>query len=257
MEKQGIRGSGAGCMPDIANLPKDKFPEKQMAVIAEALLKLAADAEVRAEMPDIDRQVEDFISAIKKSDSLTIETCLTKLYLRLHSAGSIYSSSESGALRMRNGYSCISSGLSPLIKAGNFINPESVVAELGAGNGLQGLLLQYLYPHKKTLQIELSSEMIRIGRIFQEALGIRKESVEWINDDIINVSLKGADFVYVYRPARPSDSGREIYRAIASKLAAGHKPLIVFSIADCLAEFFNDRFSVFYTDGHLTCFSKK
>jgi len=79
-----------------------------------------------------------------------------------------------------------------------FITPDSVVVDLGAGNGLQGLLLQCLSPHRKTLQVELSSEMIRIGRLFQEALGISADRVEWIHDDIVNASIEAADIVYLY-----------------------------------------------------------
>ena len=140
--------------------------------------------------------------------------------------------------------------------AKKFIKPESIVADLGAGNGLQGLLLQRICPHRKTLQIELSSELIRLGKIFQESLGISSDRIEWIHDDIVNVSIDTADFIYIYRPAKPIDRGRELYQSIARKLSAGNKPLIIFSVADCLAAFLDKRFSVFYTDGHLTCFIK-
>jgi hypothetical protein len=112
-------------------------------------------------------------------------------------------------------------------------------------------------PTPKTLQIELSSEMIRVGWIFQQALGISDDRVEWVNDDIANVSIEDVDFVYIYRPARPLGSGRELYQAITCKLAEVRKPLIVFSVADCFAKFLDKRFSIFYTDGHLMCFFKE
>jgi hypothetical protein len=99
--------------------------------------------------------------------------------------------------------------------------------------------------------------MIRTGRLFQEALGISADRVEWIHDDIVKVSLEAADIVYLYRPARSSRKGLELYQTIARTLASVPKPLMVFSIADCLGQFLDKRFSLFFTDGHLTCFSKR
>jgi len=236
---------------------ENKFPEKQMAVIAQSLLELATNSTVRSELLDLDQYVKSFMREMEEGDSSSLENVLLKLYIRLHSAGSQYAPTEKELLIKRKGYSCHPGGLSPLIRAERFIRPESIVADLGAGNGLQGLLLQYICPHRKTLQIEISSELIRIGRIFQQALGISADRVEWIHDDIVNVSIEDADFVYLYRPAKPLDSGNELYQAIAQKLSAGNKPLVVFSVADCLAKFLDKRFSIFYTDGHLTCFVKK
>ncbi len=236
---------------------RNRFPEKEMVPIVEALLDLARNDEVCSELPDIHCNVNDFMKAAGAGDILGLESAAIKLYLSLHGAGSAYSSSERQTLGLKGGYSCISGGLSPLIMARKFINPASVVADLGAGNGLQGLLLQRLCPHKRTLQIEISSEMIRVGRIFQRALGIGDERIEWINNDIADVSLESVDFVYIYRPARPSDRGSELYRAIALKLEAIRKPVVIFSVADCLSGFLDKSFTVYYTDGHLTCFSKQ
>lgn len=242
---------------DLDNVLEKIFPGKQMACIAQSLLKLATDIIVRSELPDLDQQVKNFSGAIEEGDPSSLESVLLTLYIRLHSAGATYSPSEKELLTKRRGYSCHPGGLSPLIMAEQFIRPESIVADLGAGNGLQGLLLQRLYPHQRTLLIELSSELIRIGRMFQHVLGISADRVEWIHDDIINVSIEAADFVYLYRPAKPLDSGKELYQAIARKLSAGNKPLVLFSVADCLTTFLDERFSILYTDGHLTCFVKK
>ena len=230
---------------------------KQMNAISRAIFKLATNDFVRSELPNLDQYVKSFMAAMEKDDPSALEYALNRLYIQLHIAGSKYSPSERKLLSIRNGYSCYPGGLSPLIMAEPFIKSESIVVDLGAGNGLQGLLLQRVYPHQKTLQIELSSEMIRVGRIFQQALGISDDRVEWINDDIANISIEDVDFVYIYRPARPFGSGRELYQAIARKLAQVRKPLIVFSVADCLAKFLDKRFSIFYTDGHLTCFFKE
>lgn len=239
------------------NFFEDKFSEKQMAVVAQSLLELASNSAVRSELPDLDQYVKSFMVAMEKEDPSSLEYALLNLYIQLHSAGSEYSPSEKELLIKRKGYSCHPGGLLPLIMAEQFIRPESIVADLGAGNGLQGLLLQRICPHRRTLQIELSSEMIRVGRIFQQALGISSDRVEWIHDDMVNVSIEAADFVYIYRPAKPLDTGKELYQVVARKLASVHKPLIIFSIADCLAQFLDERFSIIYTDGHLTCFTKK
>jgi len=233
---------------------ENRFAEKKMTVIAESLLDLATHSNVRSEMPYLDQYVKDFMSALEKGEPSSIEDALLTLYIRLHSTGFRYSQSEKEILKKRNAYLCHPGGLSPLILAEKFIRPETTVADLGAGNGLQGLLLQRICPHRKTIQIELSAELIRIGKIFQEALGISSDRIEWIHDDIVNVSIDAADFIYLYRPAKPLERGKELYQAIARKLSAGNKPLVIFSVADCLGHYLDTRFSISYTDGHLTCF---
>ena len=236
------------------NLFESTSCEKQISIITKALLKIATNNAVKSEIPEIDHYIENLKSALKKGELPTLERALLNLYIRLHGAGSAYSPQERETLTKRKGYSCYPGGLSPLIKAVQFIKPDSIVADLGAGNGLQGLLLQCICPHQKTIQIELSSEMIRVGRLFQQALGLSAERVEWIHDDIVNVSIEAADFIYVYLPAKPLDGGKEIYEAIAHKVSTIKRPLVIFSVADCLAKFIDSRFSVSYTDGHLTCF---
>ena len=43
---------------------------------------------------------------------------------------------------------------------------------------------------------------------------------------------------------------------VGRKLAAGPNPRIVLSVADCLGPYLQGRFSILFTDGHLTCFIK-
>jgi hypothetical protein len=229
---------------------------KQTSIVTESLLKIATDSIVQTEIPSIDHYVKNLRDVLKKDNPSALEIGLLNLYTQLHRAGSVYSPYERDLLLERRGYSCHPGGLSPLIKAVQFVKPESVVADLGAGNGLQGLLLQCLSPHRKTIQIEISSEMIRIGRIFQRALGISDDRIEWIHDDIMNVSIKTADFIYIYLPAKPLEGGKEVYEAIAHKLSMMNRPLVIFSVADCLAKFLGGQFSIIYSDGHLTCFVK-
>jgi len=241
----------------MVSLFEDKSLEKQVFAVTGSLLELASNAAVQAEVPNLDRYVINLRDAIKNGDFAALENPMLNLYTHLHRAGSVYSPSERDLLLKRKGYTCHPGGLSPLIKAVEFIRPGSIIADLGAGNGLQGLLLQAICPHRKTIQIEISSELIRIGRIFQRALGIKYDRVEWIHDDVMNVSIGEADFVYIYLPAKPIEGGVAVYKAIAGRLGAIEKPIVIFSVADCLAEFLDSRFSIFYTDGHLTCFSRK
>ena len=96
-----------------------------------------------------------------------------------------------------------------------------------------------------------------MGRLFQKALGIPDERVEWICDDIINVSFQGVDFIYIYRPAKPEGSGLRLYETIAEKLINMRNRVVVFSVADCLYESVKDHFQIIYSDGHLTCFTNR
>lgn len=230
---------------------------EQSPAITKSLLGLATNAAVQKEFPELDRYAKNLEDALESGDIALVEISLLSLYTRLHGAGSGYSPREREQLSKRKGYACYPGGLSPLVKAVQFIGPDSVVTDLGAGNGLQGLLLQRICPHRKTIQVEISSQLIRVGRMFQQALGIDADRVEWIHDDIVRVSVEEADFVYLYLPAKPLDGGREVYEAIARTLSMAEKPRVIFSIADCLAGFLGREFSVAYTDGHLTCFVKQ
>jgi hypothetical protein len=154
-------------------------------------------------------------------------------------------------------YLCHPGGLSPILKAGPFIRRTTVSGDFGAGNGLQGLLLQHLYPHKRTVQIEMSSRLVEAGRHLQAWLGIAPERVEWIVGDVSEVSPAGMDFVYLYRPVRPTGAGNRFYESFAAELERAERPAVVFSVADCLGPFLSAGFEAFYGDGHLTCFRRK
>ena len=56
--------------------------------------------------------------------------------------------------------------------AAPFFTPETRFVDYGAGNGLQGLLFQHLYPHRLTTLVELGGPMIEQGRRLQALLGI-------------------------------------------------------------------------------------
>jgi len=201
------------------NLFESPSSKEQLSIIIRSLLKIATNNAVRAECSEIGPYVKTLKNALKTGDIPSLERALLNLYIRLHGAGSSYSAQEREILTERRGYSCYPGGLSPLIKAAQFIRADSTFADLGSGNGLQGLLLQCICPHKKTIQVELSFEMIRVGRIFQQALGVSADRVEWIHDDIVNVSIEAADFIYLYLLAKPLDGGKRFTRPSPIKLA--------------------------------------
>ncbi len=231
--------------------------DDRMRSIAEALIEVGMDKTVRLMLPGIGPSMDNLVVALDGEDSPALESSLVGLYILLHNAGSWYVPEELEMLKKRSGYLNYPGGLLPIMMAEQYIKPETIVFDLGAGNGLQGLLLQRLYPHRKTVQVELSGEMIRVGRIFQCALHIGDDRVEWLNDDIVEVPLKPADFIYLYRPARPSGSGTEVYRRIAARVAESDRPLVIFSVADCLGRFLDRSLSVVYSNGHLTCFRRE
>jgi hypothetical protein len=233
---------------------KDRGKVKRLET---AFLTLAADPKIYRSFPSIAKAADTLTQAKANDREDEIETRLLELYCELHHAGSEYQRSERIVLDNKDGYFNHPGGISPLLKAEKYIGPESHVADLGAGNGLQGLLFQFLYPHKVTIQVELSSEMINVGKIFQRILGISEENVVWINDDIMNVSLEEVDFLYLYRPSKPTRSGVKLYESLVDKLSTRKRSITIFSIADCLRDFLDKSFVEFYSDGHLTCFEKR
>ena len=168
-----------------------------------------------------------------------------------------YSDDERSRMDAAGGYWNHAGGLSPILKAEPWISPDTVSADFGAGNGLQGLLLQVLYPHAKIVQIEISARMAGIGERLREWLGVPPDRVEWIVGDVLDVPATGYDFIYLYRPVRPEGPGRDFYTRFAREVESEDRPPIIFSIADCLRDFITDRYEVFYRDGHLTCFKPR
>jgi hypothetical protein len=167
-----------------------------------------------------------------------------------------YTDEERQRVLETGGYLCHVGGLAPILKAVPFLGPSTVSADFGAGNGLQGLLMQKLRPHRKTVQIEISSRMVEAGKKLQDWLGIPRERVEWITSHVSEVSPVGIDFIYIYRPVRPTGEGERFYRDFAARLSASDEPVVIFSIADCLRSFLPSEFEVFFSDGHLTCFRR-
>lgn len=231
--------------------------ESKIELIRKAFFRLSESPEVLSEFPNLGQFSDPLKASLNSKIEDDIEISFLNLYCELHRAGSTYSADERQILDDKKGYFNHPGGISPLLKAESFIKPDSIVADLGAGNGLQGLMFQCLYPHQKTIQIELSAEMIRLGKIFQKVLKIPETSIRWIQDDILNVSLDEIDFLYLYRPSKPIKSGIKLYEKISLDLNSRQRPLTIFSIADCLKDYLNTDYRIFYSDGHLTCFQKQ
>lgn len=227
----------------------------QLKKIEEAFAAIASDQTVLNDFPTIGTAANDYREKSRGGYSDDAEISFLNFYCEIHRSGSEYLPGEREKLDNKHGYFNHPGGLSPLLRAKPYITDQSITADLGAGNGLQGLLFQYLYPHACTFQVELSSKMITIGKKFQKALGIPEERIEWINDDIINFDLSSVDFLYLYRPSKPIKDGLVLYQNLQKKLSDRNKSLIIFSIADCLKDFLSHRYKEFYNDGHLTCFS--
>ncbi len=197
-----------------------------------------------------------FLAASHDDDGELLEETFLDFYAHLHMHEAPYTAAERQQVDAAGGYWSHAGGLSPILKAGSWIHPETLSVDIGAGNGLQALLMQKLYPHARCCQIEISSVMVEIGRRLQKWLGIPESRVEWRVADVLETTLGGWDFVYLYRPVRPVGPGAAFYRRLASALEKEPTEVIVFSIADCLGTFLPESFVRFYTDGHLTCYRK-
>ena len=197
-----------------------------------------------------------FLASVEAPNGEALEEAFLLLYAELHGYEVPYTPEERDRVAETGGYLSHVGGLSPILKAAPFIGPGTVSGDFGAGNGLQGLLIQKLVPHAKTVQVEISSRMVEAGRLLQGWLGIPEDRVDWVVGDVSEVSPAGMDFVYLYRPLRPTGPGEDFYRSFAEQLGASQRSVVIFSIADCLRPYLSPEFEVFYCDGHLTCFRR-
>ncbi len=240
----------------LAALPEYRDHEVQVAQVAWALVRIAESGFGRSIAPECFPLARRLLASVGSGSAEACEALLLELYSRLHELGSSYSAEERMRLDSIHGYINYPGGLSPILQARSWLRPESTSVDLGAGNGLQGILLQELYPHRRTIQVELSGELIATGRKIQALLGIPVERLVWAHTDIASVSLRSVDFVYLYRPARPTGEGEALYRRIAENLEAAPFDVVVFSVADCLGSYLGGGFCRIYTDGHLSCYAR-
>jgi hypothetical protein len=199
-------------------------------------------------------RLQDRLARVAESGSAEdVESALLRLYDHVHMSDAPYSPEERRRMDASGGYWNHAGGLSPIVKAGPWIAPDTASADFGAGNGLQALLLQVLFPHARTVQIEISARMRDIGEGLREWIGVPRHRVEWVTDDVLETPATGYDFVYLYRPVRPEGPGRDFYARFAREVESETRPPVIFSVADCLRDFLSARYEVFYSDGHLTC----
>jgi hypothetical protein len=206
--------------------------------------------------PHYDAYKDRFLETARGRDGDAVEEAFLTLYSHVHGHEAPYTEAERTRVDETGGYWCHAGGISPILKAAPFIGPDTVSGDFGAGNGLQSLLFQKLYPHKKAVLIEISSKMVEAGKHLQEWLGIPRDRVEWVVGDVLDASPRGIDFIYLYRPVRPEGTGRIFYEKFAADLAGTDDRVVIFSIADCLRSFLPETFEMFYTDGHLTCYRR-
>jgi len=226
----------------------------RLEALIDRLLELPNPPKSLAVFADFSALRDRLAASVERHDFENIEERFLELYAHLHMNRAGYTTAERQRMDAVGGYWNHAGGLSPILKAEAWIDKHTRSADFGAGNGLQGLLLQVLYPHTRTVLIEISSELVEIGENLREWLGVPARRIEWIVDDVINIAATGFDFIYLYRPVRPRGPGRDFYARFAQEVEAEETPPVIFSIADCLRDFLSDRYEVFYGDGHLTCF---
>jgi len=230
---------------------------ERLVRLMQLLAELRLPPDPHALLPRYAELKARFVEAAAGEDGEVLEQRFLELYCHLHGHEAPYSAEERCRVTESGGYWCHAGGLSPILKAGDHIEPDTVSCDFGAGNGLQTLLMQALYPHRKTVQIEISSRMVEAGRALQDWLGIPTGRVEWVVGDVLERgSPAGMDFVYLYRPVRPEGEGRQFYERFGAALARKERPVVIFSIADCLKPFLPPGFERFYFDGHLACYRR-
>jgi hypothetical protein len=226
---------------------------RRLARLVALLAEVPPPPSARSLFPRFSALQDSLRMSLEHGDGDSIEEAFLELYCHLHMHEAPYTPEERRVVDSSGGYWAHAGGVSPLLRAGPWISPHSVSADYGAGNGLQGLLLQWLDPHAQTVQIEISSRMVAIGRELADWLGIPSERLSWCIADVRDVPPVGLDFIYLYRPLRPVGPGDAFYRCLASVLDAQPRPVVVFSVADCLRSYLSDRFVLLSSDGHLTC----
>ena len=255
-------------IPDLLGETMDALPDRFTAIraalqstictvqgveaIEDALLTLARHPEVLRLAPEAETWRDHLTAARDQDDMEEQEYALLELYRTLHTAGAGYTEDERRQLEEQKGLHGLSGGLMPLLMAKELITPETRMADLGAGNGLQGILLHCLAPHRHTLQVELSRGHLDVGRLFQRVLGIPDNRITWLHGDLFTADLSKVTLVYLYRPVRPSETTLPLYKKLAATLQAIGHPIHLVSVADCLTPHLVPPMKSLYDDGFLT-----
>ncbi len=237
-----------------ARVMDNLFNVPEALALEGALLQIANDPDVKRSYPEVLKPADEYVRARDTEDTSGREYALLELYLRIHALGSGYSGTEAVRLKNAEGIGNLPGGMFPIVAASRIISHKMTSIDLGAGNGLQGLLLQSISPHKRTIQVELSSGMIEAGKMFQRALGIGPERVKWVCGDITGQVLDAVGLIYMYRPLKPYGDGMGVYEKVAARLSALHSDVMVVSVADCLGKFLSEDFSLIYSNEFFSCY---
>jgi hypothetical protein len=243
------------------SIMENVYNHKKAFIIEESLLGLASDSGTAALAPDAPALGLRLEEAARRDNPEEREAALSSLYRVLHAAGSRYSPEEDEVIKKHHGIPKQPGGLTPLLMSLPFIRPDSTVVDLGAGNGLQGLLLQKLKSHARTVQIELSGSMIETGKVLEGGLGTEDGRIVWAHTDIMEADLEGLtggapDLLYMYRPVKPVGEGHRVYERIAGWIDGWPGGCAIMSVADCLGPFLGPGIDKLYEDDYLTVYRK-
>lgn len=217
-------------------------------------LSLPAPPDPLGLIPEWDEYLEKFKLAAGGKDPERLEESFLAIYEYLHGNEAPYSTHERSSMDSVGGYWNHAGGIKPVIMVPDYLRPNHVSADFGAGNGLQCLLMQALSPHARSVQVEISSAEVEFGKQLQSWLGIDEQRVDWRVGDVMQADFSGIDLIYMYRPVRPQGPGKDFYRRMARQLVKQGKEVVVFSIADCLRDFLpEESYEIVYSDGQLTC----
>jgi hypothetical protein len=231
--------------------------ERVLRTLGSVFDRLALLEETEALVPGFARLYRELQVARGAGDPEGVETALVRLYCITHGSGGAYAPEERRALDDSGGYWCHAGGIEPLAMAAPFIGPETRLADYGAGNGLQGLLLQLLHPHRLTTLIEIGGPMVEQGRRLQALLGVAAERTSWVHANVLDVPPRDFDVIYLYRPVRPEGPGGAFYEMFARELGRSRGPVTIFSVADCLRPLLPPAFRVLHDDGQLAIFTNR
>ncbi len=228
-----------------------------LAAIGGVFDRLAGREGVEEVVPGFAGAHRELEAARKGGSAEALEVALSRCYCIVHGSGGAYSADERLEFDRLGGYWCHAGGFEPLVLAGPLIGPQTRLADFGAGNGFQGMLLQLLHPHRSTTLVELGGPMIEQGRRLERLLGLDDGRIRWVHASVTEVSPAAFDVVYLYRPVRPVGAGRAFYESFSGEAAAAGHPLSIVSVADCLKHFLPLEFRVLHDDGQVTVFSNR
>jgi hypothetical protein len=259
--KRAVMSARAATTPHLMELlnadGRPPAERRRLVALIELLAALPPPPDPYGLFPTYARRREGLLGAVAGTSGETLEHAFLELYCHLHGYEAPYTVDERATVDRTGGYWCHAGGLTPMLKAPDWITPTTRSADFGAGNGLQLLLVQKLAPHERTVQIEISATMCAAGRELQRWLGVPADRVEWRQADVTTQSPCGFDFIYIYRPVRPEGPGADFYRRFSRDLDQPDSRTVVFSVADCLGGFLPPTFERFYFDGHLACFRRR